>query len=177
MAKKLYTVFSEYRGHVQLPSGAYLQPKGSSQGRDRAYPVEVPDGHVLWRLADPNITNPPTVTICEGNVAVRPGTGKVKAKAQPAPEPVKKEDPPPSVPELEESSVPEAIFEPEAEEPEPEAEEVVEEENADDESFEEDSLEGEMSGVMAGLEQGAEEGSDENLSPAQRRKRARRKRK
>lgn len=92
---KLYTVISLYGGHLQLPSGAYLEPAGTPGGRDRAYPVDVPETHILWKLANPTDGSPPEVKIVEGDVTQgEPEKPKVAAPAKPAPPPAAPAPPP-----------------------------------------------------------------------------------
>lgn len=131
MESKKYTVFSLYNGHLRLPHGGYLNPPGDPNGHDRSYPVEVPEGHILWKLAN---ANPPEVRIVEGDVPHPVAEPKAKTKAVeevPAdvvvppeeiiPEPLSPEEiANTSVPEVEES-LPEVYDEPVPElEPEPE---------------------------------------------------------
>lgn len=92
--KKLYTVISLYGGHFQLPSGAYLEPAGSPGGRDRSYPVEIPEGHILWKLANPTDGSAPEIKIVEGD-ATR-DAAPAKPAPPPPPKPVEATPPPPA---------------------------------------------------------------------------------
>ena len=78
-----YTVFNLWNGYIQLPSRAYLGPKGSPSGIDRAYPVEIPDGHILWKLANPTDGSKPQLKILKGNIPKLEEEKKVPSKELP----------------------------------------------------------------------------------------------
>jgi hypothetical protein len=168
----LYTVFNLSDSHMQMPSGGYLHPKGAAEGRDRAYPVDVPPGHILWKLAVPQNGRAAQVRIVEGDVP----------SSEPAPTPVSE---PQMVSPVEASPPPapiRAFPEPEDEEPEPEPEPELEEPPAEDEELaplpEDDEPPPEdEEAVLAGLSQAitAETGAPETQGGGHRRhKRGRR---
>ena len=133
---KLYTVFNLTNGHLQLPSGAYLSPRGDRDGRDRAYPVDIPVTSLLWRMADAR-QGKPEVKIVEGDATGEDTLPVVdpRPKSEPGqeiPSPVQKEEAASeSSPPAEEEAVPEQDSSPSDETtPEEDLQEAVESEEA-----------------------------------------------
>ena len=104
---KLYTVFNLSKGSLQLPNRGYLKPHPDADGYDRSYPVEIPEGHILWKMARANEVRGPMVGIAEGDVPwpTPEKAAEVEAPVSTEAVPEKAEDTTPPAPAAEETPV------------------------------------------------------------------------
>lgn len=153
-----YTVFNLTNGHLQVPSGAYLSPRGDRDGKDRAYPVQIPPDSLLWRMADPR-QGKPEVKIVEGDATGEANLPPAdpKPRSEPGQEPLRptpkvEAAPEPSPPALEDTP-PEALS-PDDTTPEEDLQTAVE--SAEAETPDEEAFRGEDPGMPEILEDPAE---------------------